>query len=74
MRSLSLSLSLYLLLNKYLFVLVLPLIEDIPELIKTDVLVPVYVSLLDHLNQFIISKNQTDSKILIEFLMFDVEI
>ena len=57
--------------NKYLFVLTL--IEDISELIETDVLVTVYISFLDHLNQFIISKNETDSKILIEFLMFDVE-
>ena len=36
--------------------------ENVPKLIKADVLVPVYIRLLDHLLDFLISKDQADTE------------
>ena len=36
--------------------------ENVPKLIKADVLIPVYIRLLDHLLDFLISEDQADTE------------
>ena len=36
--------------------------ENVPKLIKADVLIPVYIRLLNHLLDFLISEDQTDTE------------
>ena len=36
--------------------------ENVPKLIKADVLIPVYIRLLNHLLDFLISEDQADTE------------
>ena len=44
--------------------------ENVPKLIKADVLIPVYIRLLNHLLDFFISEDQTDTVTIYVILIF----
>ena len=48
--------------------------ENVPKLIKADVLIPVYIRLLNHLLDFLISEDQADTETIYVILYFNASI